>query len=226
VSFDDQPRCEGSLIAPDWVLTAASCLTLLPANSYSVQLASGEVAKVQELVVHPSFLPGDANAHSNVGLMHLSTSVILSAAVDVIRPSNDADAVGTSVLAVGYTLSTNGDPGKTESGLKQASLSVVPQTSCEAMSSSSRRIFPDELCAGVEELSASVCFRDAGSALVSERAAGIWEHIGLPVAASAVSTGQACHPYTVFSRTNSVVSFIRENAPDAAWVPALNQTGL
>ncbi|MFL5846193.1 MAG: S1 family peptidase [Solirubrobacteraceae bacterium] len=136
--------CTGTLIAPDYVMTAGHCASLtgeviaqpiatFPAAAYDVRLGSNKSGQgtkyaVSDLVVEPQYL---ARQGYDVTLLHLATPVTGIAPTPIAGPSDRGIwQPGDVQTIVGWgTTSSGGDAPDT---LQKANVPIVSDAACEA----------------------------------------------------------------------------------------------
>lgn len=198
--------CAGTLIAPQFVLTAAHCLEGLRPQQIEINVgkfdltsAEGEVIQAKKLYLHKDFEPS-VIINGDVAVIELERPAttgaflppITAASAQFAEPGDMARTVGWGLLRWLDNHTTDIPHG--------INYPITTERQCRAGYEGDNQINADNICAGLLTGQASSCNGDSGSALIVKSDDGSQAY-----QAGIVSAGATCgaiSKYTIFTRVS------------------------
>jgi V8-like Glu-specific endopeptidase len=212
--------CGGTLIAANWVLTAAHCVmpngqqasvNQITVTSGVVNLAdrSAEKRGAAEIVVHPGY--SGSTLANDIALIRLVSPVSLNtgAMLSTVATDEAWALPGQGVVTAGWGRTSN-QTYSTSVVLKQVDIAVATPAACKQ--TWGKYVGETQIC--VSTPSVGPCNGDSGGPLMASNRAGGHVLVGLTSFGPTASCADRNQP-TVYTRVSSYIDWIRQSVPEA-----------
>ncbi|EGU54777.1 secreted peptidase [Vibrio nigripulchritudo ATCC 27043] len=205
--------CGGTIIARDWVLTAAHCLDGKSASGVQIRIGvsdlrtnQGEKHNVSQFIVHEGW--GTSGISNDIALLKLATPVDAKYKIAKL-PTPEIKArlasLGSSVKVSGWGQTVTGDPSGGSDVLKATNLNIISNSECTQLINLPGISVPKDNICGYKARTSS-CYGDSGGPFVKQSGSDYYL-IG------AVSWGQpGCAAATAFADVTQFVPWISQKS--------------